>query len=88
MITLVRRSGGDRLLVIVSLSNTPYHAGYVIMSDPSRLPDGRSLEVGNSGATRYGGGVGTGTGSANEAPSSAPGRFATLRHAGDAARSR
>ena len=45
----------DQLQVIVSLSNHPYSAGYVLNSAPDRLEDGAWLEIFNSDAAQYGG---------------------------------
>ncbi len=59
LIAFTRAAGGDWLLVIASLRNQPYLDGYVIQTDPSRLPNGLWREVFNSDATAYGGqGVG------------------------------
>ena len=59
MIAFTRSGGGETLLIAASLSNTPYLDGYVIQTDPSRLPDGNWKEIFNSDASVYGGnGVG------------------------------
>jgi len=55
VLAFLRRSGTDQLLVIASLSNHPYHAGYVINSTPERLESGTWLELLNSDAAQYGG---------------------------------
>jgi 1,4-alpha-glucan branching enzyme len=56
VIAFVRAAGSDRLLVVASLRNQPFLGGYVIQTDPSRLPDGAWREVFNSDADTYGGG--------------------------------
>ncbi len=59
LIAFTRTAGTDQLLVVASLRNQPYTDGYVLQTDPSRLPDGNWREVFNSDATQYGGaGVG------------------------------
>lgn len=59
VIAYTRRAGTDRLLVIASLSNSPYLNGYVIQTDEPRLENGTWREVFNSDAPQYGGaGVG------------------------------
>ena len=45
----------DRLLVIANLRNQPFLDGYVIQTDPSRLPGGLWRESFNSDAAIYGG---------------------------------
>jgi hypothetical protein len=55
LIAFTRVAGADQLLVIASLHNQPFLDGYVIQTDPSRLPDGRWGAVFNSDATTYGG---------------------------------
>ena len=55
VLAFLRRSGTDQLLVIVSLSNHAYSAGYVLNSTPDRLEDGAWLEIFNSDAAQYGG---------------------------------
>jgi 1,4-alpha-glucan branching enzyme len=55
VIAFTRRSGNDQLLVIASLANNPYLNGYIVQTDPARLPDGTWREVFNSDATIYGG---------------------------------
>ena len=55
LIAFTRFVGSDRLLVIASLRNQPFLDGYVIQTDPSRLPDGLWRESFNSDAAIYGG---------------------------------
>jgi 1,4-alpha-glucan branching enzyme len=55
LIAFTRFAGADQLLVIVCLRNQSFLDGYVIQTDPSRLPDGLWREVFNSDATAYGG---------------------------------
>ena len=55
MIAFTRAAGRDRLLVVASLYNQPFLDGYVIQTDPLRLPDGAWREVFNSDAGIYGG---------------------------------
>jgi 1,4-alpha-glucan branching enzyme len=55
VIAFTRMAGSDRLLVVASLRNQPFLDGYVIQTDPSRLPDGAWREVFNSDASIYGG---------------------------------
>jgi 1,4-alpha-glucan branching enzyme len=55
VIAFTRRSGVDELLVIVSLCNHPYEHGYVIQTEPSRLPDGLWREVLSSDNALYDG---------------------------------
>ena len=43
------------LLVAASFANHPFLDGYVIQTDPWRLPDGAWREIFNSDATVYGG---------------------------------
>ncbi len=49
-----RSAGSDELLVVASLNNRVFD-GYVIQTDPWRLPDGEWRELFNSGAAIYGG---------------------------------
>ena len=61
VIVFTRRSGSDELLVLASFKNAPYLDGYIVRSDPSRLPDGSWRELFNSDQVRFGGdGVGNG----------------------------
>ncbi|MGO9600038.1 MAG: alpha-amylase family glycosyl hydrolase [Isosphaeraceae bacterium] len=55
LIAFTRFVGTDRLLVVASLRNQPFLDGYIIQSDPSRLPNGRWRESFNSDAAIYGG---------------------------------
>ena len=55
VIAFTRAAGSDRLLVVASLYNQPFLDGYVIQTDPLRLPDGAWREVFNSDAGIYGG---------------------------------
>ncbi|HMB02574.1 MAG TPA: alpha-amylase family glycosyl hydrolase [Isosphaeraceae bacterium] len=55
LIAFTRLVGTDRLLVIASLRNQPFLDGYVIQTDPSRLPGGLWRESFNSDAAIYGG---------------------------------
>ena len=59
VIAFVRREPTETILVIGTLSNTPYGDGYLLQCDPSVLPDGNWTEIFNSDAAQYGGsGVG------------------------------
>jgi len=40
VIAFTRSAGSDKLLLVASLRNQPFLDGYVIQTDPSRLPDG------------------------------------------------
>ena len=55
LIAFTRFVGTDRLLVVASLRNQPFLDGYVIQTDPSRLPDGLWRESFNGDAALYGG---------------------------------
>jgi 1,4-alpha-glucan branching enzyme len=55
LIAFTRSAGNDKLLVVASLRNEPFPDGYVIQTDPARLPDGSWREVFNSDAAIYGG---------------------------------
>jgi 1,4-alpha-glucan branching enzyme len=55
VIAFTRLSGSDQLLVVASFSNGPFLNGYIIQTEPWRLPDGAWLEIFNSDATVYGG---------------------------------
>jgi 1,4-alpha-glucan branching enzyme len=55
LIAFTRTSGVDRLLVVASLRNQPFLDGYVVQTDPARLPDGLWREVFNSDSSAYGG---------------------------------
>jgi 1,4-alpha-glucan branching enzyme len=56
LIAFTRFAGGQNLLVVASLRNQPFLDGYIIQTDPARLPDGWWREVFNSDAAIYGGG--------------------------------
>jgi 1,4-alpha-glucan branching enzyme len=56
LIAFTRSAGTEKLLVIASLRNQPFLDGYVIQTDPGRLPDGPWREIFNSDAAEYGGG--------------------------------
>jgi 1,4-alpha-glucan branching enzyme len=59
VMAFTRRAGTDQLLVIASLSNTPYLNGYVLDTEEWRLQNGTWRECFNSDAPQYGGnGVG------------------------------
>jgi len=45
----------DELLIVACLNNSPFLDGYVVQTEPSRLPDGNWREVFNSDASLYGG---------------------------------
>ena len=55
LIAFTRSAGSERLLVVASLRNQPFFDGYVIQTDPSRLPNGSWREIFNSDAADYGG---------------------------------
>jgi 1,4-alpha-glucan branching enzyme len=55
VIAFTRAAGSDQLFVVASLRNEPFLDGYIVQTDPSRLPDGSWREVFNSDATIYGG---------------------------------
>jgi 1,4-alpha-glucan branching enzyme len=55
VIAFTRSAGSDRLLVVASLRDQPFLDGYVVQTDPARLPDGRWRERFNSDASIYGG---------------------------------
>jgi 1,4-alpha-glucan branching enzyme len=55
LIAFTRSAGTDMLLVIACLRNQPFLDGYVIQTDPARLPNGSWREVFNSDASIYGG---------------------------------
>jgi 1,4-alpha-glucan branching enzyme len=56
VLAFTRRQGETGVLVVASLSNQPFADGYVIATDPERLPDGPWRETFNSDSGRYGGG--------------------------------
>jgi 1,4-alpha-glucan branching enzyme len=55
IIAFTRKTPGQNLLVLASLNDTPFSGGYVIATDPTRLPAGGWQEVFNSDAAIYGG---------------------------------
>jgi 1,4-alpha-glucan branching enzyme len=55
VIAFTRRQAGSELLVVASLNNRPFADGYVVRTDPGRLPAGSWQEVFNSDAEAYGG---------------------------------
>ena len=55
VIALTRSTPTQQLLVLASLNDAPFDHGYVIGTDPSRLPAGEWQEVFNSDAAPYGG---------------------------------
>ena len=55
VIAFTRTAPEQELLVGASLNDTPFANGYVIGTDPSRLPAGGWQEIFNSDATLYGG---------------------------------
>jgi 1,4-alpha-glucan branching enzyme len=55
VIAFTRSAVNQQLLVLASLSDSPFAQGYVITSDASRLPDGGWREIFNSDAAIYGG---------------------------------
>jgi 1,4-alpha-glucan branching enzyme len=55
LIAFTRSAGSEKLLVIANLRNQPFLDGYVIQTDPWRLPDGAWREIFNSDAPEYGG---------------------------------
>ncbi|MEW5931535.1 MAG: alpha-amylase family glycosyl hydrolase [Gemmatimonadota bacterium] len=55
VIAFTRREAGSELLVAASLNNHPFADGYVVQTDPARLPAGSWREVFNSDSSAYGG---------------------------------
>ena len=55
VIGFTRTAPGQQLLLLASLNDAPFDHGYVIATDPSRLPDGGWQEIFNSDAAAYGG---------------------------------
>jgi 1,4-alpha-glucan branching enzyme len=55
VIAFTRNDAVPQLLVLASLNDAPFNQGYVIATDPSRLPSGGWKEVFNSDAAVYGG---------------------------------
>jgi 1,4-alpha-glucan branching enzyme len=56
IVAFTRRQGTTDVLVVASFNDQPFLNGYVIQSDPSRLPSGLWQETFNSDASIYGGG--------------------------------
>jgi 1,4-alpha-glucan branching enzyme len=54
-LAFTRRDGSDELLVVASLNNSAYANGYVLETDPARLPSGQWREIFNSDAALFGG---------------------------------
>lgn len=55
VIAFTRTAGANRILVVASLNNRPFLDGYVVGTDPGRLPSGPWQEIFNSDAAVYGG---------------------------------
>ncbi|MGE5765126.1 MAG: alpha-amylase family glycosyl hydrolase [Mycobacterium leprae] len=55
VIAFTRSAGQTQVLVVASLNNRPFLDGYVIETDPGRLPSGLWQETFNSDSTLYGG---------------------------------
>jgi 1,4-alpha-glucan branching enzyme len=55
LIAFTRSAGSEKLLIIASLRNQPFLDGYILQTDPWRLPDGAWRETFNSDAPEYGG---------------------------------
>jgi 1,4-alpha-glucan branching enzyme len=55
LIAFTRLAGSEKLLIVASLRNQPFLDGYIIQTDPGRLPDGLWREIFNSDAAEYGG---------------------------------
>jgi 1,4-alpha-glucan branching enzyme len=55
VIAFTRRHAGNDLLIVASLNNHPFTDGYVIRTDPHRLPVGEWQETFNSDGAVYGG---------------------------------
>ena len=55
VIAFTRSSSLQQLLVVASLNDAPFDHGYVIWTDPARLPDGWWQEIFNSDAAKFGG---------------------------------
>jgi 1,4-alpha-glucan branching enzyme len=69
VIAFTRNAAGQNLLVLASLNDAAFGSGYVIATDPGRLPAGGWREVFNSDAAIYGG-ANVGNGGATLAVSS------------------
>jgi 1,4-alpha-glucan branching enzyme len=55
VIAFTRSAGQSQVLVVASLNNRPFLDGYVIETDPGRLPSGPWQETFNSDSSLYGG---------------------------------
>jgi 1,4-alpha-glucan branching enzyme len=55
VLAFTRRHGESELLVVASLNNHPFGDGYILSTEPHRLPDGGWQEVINSDSDIYGG---------------------------------
>jgi 1,4-alpha-glucan branching enzyme len=55
IIAFLRSSPSQQLLVLASLNDAPFAQGYIVNTDPSRLPAGGWRETFNSDAAVYGG---------------------------------
>jgi 1,4-alpha-glucan branching enzyme len=55
VIAFMRTSPAQQLLVLASLNDAPFDRGYVLATDPRRLPAGGWQEIFNSDAAVYGG---------------------------------
>jgi 1,4-alpha-glucan branching enzyme len=55
LIAFTRSAGSEKLLIVASLRNQPFLDGYILQTDPWRLPDGSWREIFNSDAADYGG---------------------------------
>jgi 1,4-alpha-glucan branching enzyme len=55
VIAFTRSDGRSRVLVVASLNNRAFDAGYTLATAPDRLPAGRWQEIFNSDSGRYGG---------------------------------
>jgi 1,4-alpha-glucan branching enzyme len=55
VIAFKRWSGGEEIIVVASLNNTPFARGYLIEKDAPAIPDAGWKEVFNSDAAVYGG---------------------------------
>jgi 1,4-alpha-glucan branching enzyme len=67
-----RWSGGEEVIVVASLNNTPFAGGYTIQADTLSIPDAHWREIFNSDAAAYGG---ANIGNAGAAIPSAGGRL-------------
>ncbi len=55
VIAFTRRQGSNELLIIASLNQDPFTDGYVLQTEPHRLPSGFWQETFNSDSAIYGG---------------------------------